>query len=157
MLAVLELLILCRYRFTSLLGAFLSRFRLCYSHAMSKVSVRYIVADVDGAIPFYTEQLGFRVESHPAPGFASLARGDLLLLLNQPGAGGAGHAMPDGQVPTPGGWNRVQLEVGDITATVEKLKGAGCRFRNEIVTGRGGKQVLVEDPSGNLIELFEPA
>jgi catechol 2,3-dioxygenase-like lactoylglutathione lyase family enzyme len=124
---------------------------------MSKVSVRYIVADVDAAIPFYTEQLGFRVESHPAPGFASLARSDLLLLLNQPGAGGAGHAMPDGQVPTPGGWNRVQLEVGDITATVEKLKGAGCRFRNEIVTGRGGKQVLVEDPSGNLIELFEPA
>jgi catechol 2,3-dioxygenase-like lactoylglutathione lyase family enzyme len=124
---------------------------------MSKVSVRYIVADVDAAIPFYTEQLGFRVESHPAPGFASLARSDLLLLLNQPGAGGAGHAMPDGQLPSPGGWNRVQLEVDDITATVEKLKDAGCRFRNEIVTGRGGKQVLVEDPSGNLIELFEPA
>jgi catechol 2,3-dioxygenase-like lactoylglutathione lyase family enzyme len=124
---------------------------------MSKVSVRYIVADVDAAIPFYTEQLGFRVDSRPAPGFASLARGDLLLLLNQPGAGGAGQAMPDGQLPTPGGWNRVQLEVDDITATVEKLKGAGCRFRNEIVTGRGGKQVLVEDPSGNLIELFEPA
>jgi catechol 2,3-dioxygenase-like lactoylglutathione lyase family enzyme len=124
---------------------------------MSKVSVRYIVANVDAAIPFYTEQLGFRVESHPAPGFASLARGDLLLLLNQPGAGGAGHAMPDGQLPSPGGWNRVQLEVDDITATVEKLKDAGCRFRNEIVTGRGGKQVLVEDPSGNLIELFEPA
>ena len=124
---------------------------------MSKVSVRYIVADVDAAIPFYTEQLGFRVDSRPAPGFASLARGDLLLLLNQPGAGGAGQAMPDGQLPTPGGWNRVQLEVDDITATVEKLKAAGCRFRNEIVTGRGGKQVLVEDPSGNLIELFEPA
>jgi catechol 2,3-dioxygenase-like lactoylglutathione lyase family enzyme len=124
---------------------------------MSKVSVRYIVADVDAVIPFYTEQLGFRVDSRPAPGFASLARGDLLLLLNQPGAGGAGQAMPDGQLPTPGGWNRVQLEVDDITATVEKLKGAGCRFRNEIVTGRGGKQVLVEDPSGNLIELFEPA
>jgi catechol 2,3-dioxygenase-like lactoylglutathione lyase family enzyme len=124
---------------------------------MSKVSVRYIVADVDAAIPFYTEQLGFRVESHPAPGFASLARSDLLLLLNQPGAGGAGHAMPDGQLPSPGGWNRVQLEVDDITATVEKLKDAGCRFRNEIVTGRGGKQVLIEDPSGNLIELFEPA
>jgi catechol 2,3-dioxygenase-like lactoylglutathione lyase family enzyme len=124
---------------------------------MSKVSVRYIVADVDAAIPFYTEQLGFQVESHPAPGFASLARGDLLLLLNQPGAGGAGQAMPDGQLPAPGGWNRVQLEVDDITATVEKLKSAGCRFRNDIVTGRGGKQVLVEDPSGNLIELFEPA
>jgi catechol 2,3-dioxygenase-like lactoylglutathione lyase family enzyme len=124
---------------------------------MSKVSVRYIVSDVDAAIPFYTELLGFQVESHPAPGFASLARGDLLLLLNQPGAGGAGQAMPDGQLPAPGGWNRVQLEVDDITATAETLKGAGCRFRNEIVTGRGGKQVLVEDPSGNLIELFEPA
>src|SRR5215208_8138793 len=124
---------------------------------MGIVNVRYIVADVAAAVGFYTELLGFQIEIQPAPGFASLSRGNLRLMLNQPGVGGAGQAMPDGQLPAPGGWNRVQLEVDDITATVEKLKGSGCRFRNEIVTGRGGKQVLVEDPSGNLIELFEPA
>ena len=124
---------------------------------MSKVSVRYIVADVDAAIPFYTEMLGFQVDMHPAPGFASLSKGDLQLLLNQPGAGGAGQSMPDGQVPAPGGWNRIQVEVDDLAATVEKLKGAGCRFRNQIVVGQGGKQVLVDDPSGNPIELFQPA
>ena len=124
---------------------------------MSTVSVRYIVADVDAAIPFYTELLGFRLEMHPAPGFASLSRGSLKLLLNRPGAGGAGQAMPDGQVPAPGGWNRIQLEVEDLEATVERMKGAGGRFRNEIVVGNGGKQILVEDPSGNPIELFEPA
>jgi catechol 2,3-dioxygenase-like lactoylglutathione lyase family enzyme len=123
---------------------------------MSKVNVRYIVNDVDAAIPFYTDMLGFKVEMHPAPGFASLSRGDLQLLLNRPGAGGAGQAMPDGQRPTPGGWNRVQLEVEDLEAMVQKLKGAGARFRNEIVTGNGGKQILVEDPSGNAIELFQP-
>jgi len=122
---------------------------------MSNVSVRYIVDDVDAAIPFYTEMLGFEVEMHPAPGFAMLSRGDLRLLLNQPGAGGAGQAMPDGQMPAPGGWNRIQIEVDDLAGRVEKLKGAGCRFRNEIVTGQGGKQVLAEDPSGNAIELFE--
>jgi catechol 2,3-dioxygenase-like lactoylglutathione lyase family enzyme len=119
------------------------------------VSVRYIVADVDAAIAFYTEMLGFKVDMHPAPGFASVSRGDLQLLLNRPGAGGAGQPMPDGQLPAPGGWNRIQIEVEDLVATVEKLKGMGARFRNEIVTGFGGKQVLLEDPSGNPIELFQ--
>jgi catechol 2,3-dioxygenase-like lactoylglutathione lyase family enzyme len=123
---------------------------------MSKVSVRYIVSDVDAAIPFYTDMLGFKLEMHPAPGFASLSRGDLQLLLNRPGAGGAGQAMPDGQHPVPGGWNRIQIEVENLEATVAKLKSAGGRFRNEIVTGNGGKQILVEDPSGNPIELFQP-
>ena len=123
---------------------------------MSKVSVRYIVRDVDVAIPFYTEMLGFKVDMHPAPGFASLSRENLQLLLNRPGAGGAGQAMPAGQLPAPGGWNRIQIEVEDLEATVEKLKSAGGRFRNEIVTGNGGKQILIEDPSGNPIELFQP-
>jgi catechol 2,3-dioxygenase-like lactoylglutathione lyase family enzyme len=123
---------------------------------MSKICVRYIVADVDAAIPFYTDKLGFRVDLHPAPGFARLTRGDLHLLLNRPGAGGAGQAMPDGQAPAPGGWNRIQLEVKDLAATVETLRAAGCRFRSEIVTGNGGRQILVEDPSGNPVELFEP-
>jgi predicted enzyme related to lactoylglutathione lyase len=89
---------------------------------MSKVNVRYIVNDVEAAIPFYTDMLGFKVEMHPAPGFASLSRGDLQLLLNRPGAGGAGQAMRDGQSPAPGGWNRIQIEVEDIEATVSKLK-----------------------------------
>jgi len=93
---------------------------------------------------------------HPAPGFASLSRGDLQLLLNRPGAGGAGQAMPDSQIPTPGGWNRFQIEVEDLEATVEKLGNMGARFRNVIVTGNGGKQILIEDPSGNPIELFQP-
>jgi len=123
---------------------------------MSKVNVRYIVNDVDRAIPFYTEILGFKLEMHPAPGFASLSRGDLQLLLNRPGAGGAGQAMPDGQVPASGGWNRIQIEVDDLEATVEKLRNAHGRFRNVIVTGNGGKQILIEDPSGNPIELFQP-
>ena len=123
---------------------------------MGKVNVRYIVSDVDAAIPFYTEMLGFKLEMHPAPGFASLSRGELQLLLNRPSAGGAGQAMPDGQLPAPGGWNRIQIEVEDLEATVEKLKSAGGRFRNEIVTGNGGKQILIEDPSGNPVELFQP-
>ncbi len=124
---------------------------------MGKIRVRYVVTDVSAAIPFYTEMLGFHVDLHPAPGFASLSNGDLQLLLNQPGAGGAGQATPDGQVPAPGGWNRIQIEVEDLTAAVEKLKGAGCRFRSDIVVGNGGRQALVDDPSGNLVELFEPA
>jgi len=115
------------------------------------------LADVDAAIPFYTELLGFQVAMHPAPGFASLSKGDLQLMLNQPGAGGAGQAMPDGQVPTPGGWNRIQIEVEDLSAAGENLQRAGCRFRNQIVVGKGGKQILVDDPSGNPVELFEPA
>ena len=123
---------------------------------MSKVNVRYIVDDVDAAIPFYTEMLDFKVEMHPAPGFASLSRGDLQLLLNRPGAGGAGQAMRDGQSPAPGGWNRIQIEVEDIEAMVSKLKTSGAHFRYDIVTGNGGKQILIEDPSGNPIELFQP-
>ena len=123
---------------------------------MSKVNVRYIVRDVDAAIPFYTDMLGFKLEMHPAPGFASLSRGDLQLLLNRPGAGGAGQVMPDSQVPAPGGWNRIQIEVEDLETTIDKLKNAGARFRNPIVTGNGGKQILIEDPSGNPIELFQP-
>jgi catechol 2,3-dioxygenase-like lactoylglutathione lyase family enzyme len=121
---------------------------------MSKISVRYIVRDVDAAIPFYTDMLGFKLDMHPAPGFASLSRGDLQLLLNRPSAGGAGQSMPDGQLPAPGGWNRIEIQVEDLEATVEKLKSAGGRFRN--VTGNGGKQILIEDPSGNPIELFQP-
>jgi catechol 2,3-dioxygenase-like lactoylglutathione lyase family enzyme len=120
------------------------------------VSVRYIVNDVDAAIAFYTEALGFKVDMHPAPGFAALSRGELRMLLNKPGAGGAGQAMPDGKSPAPGGWNRIQIEMSDLAATVEKLKARGVRFRNQIVEGNGGKQILAEDPSGNPIELFEP-
>ena len=124
---------------------------------MSSVSVRYIVADVEAAVSFYTGLLGFQVEMQPGPGFASLTRGDLRLLLNQPGAGGAGQAMPDGRLPEPGGWNRIQLETPDLDAAVDALQQAGARFRNEIVVGRGGKQIIVEDPSGNPIELFQAA
>jgi catechol 2,3-dioxygenase-like lactoylglutathione lyase family enzyme len=124
---------------------------------MAKVSVRYIVTDVDAAISFYTKMLGFQVEMHPAPGFARLSKGDLRLLLNRPGAGGAGQAMADGRSPTPGGWNRIQIEVQDLSATVAELKRAGCPFRSEIIIGNGGRQILVDDPSGNPIELFEPA
>ena len=123
---------------------------------MSRVSVRYIVNDVDAAIPFYIDMLGFKLEMHPAPGFASLLRGDLRLLINRPGAGGAGQAMPDSERPAPGGWNRIQIEVDDLEAIVEKLKSSGARFRNQIVTGNGGMQILVEDPSRNPIELFQP-
>lgn len=122
------------------------------------VSVRYIVDDVDAAIPFYTDMLDFKVDMHFGSGFASLIRGDLRLLLNKPGGGGgAGQSMPDGRAPTPGGWLRFQIEVSDIEATVAKLKAAGAIFRSEIITGQGGKQVLVDDPSGNPIELFQPA
>jgi catechol 2,3-dioxygenase-like lactoylglutathione lyase family enzyme len=124
---------------------------------MATVSVRYIVDDVDEAIAFYTRQLGFQEVMHPAPAFAMLSRGDLRLLLSRPsGAGGGGQAMPDGTRPKPGGWNRFTLEFTDLEATVGELRAAGARFRNEIVTGVGGKQILLEDPSGNPIELFEP-
>jgi catechol 2,3-dioxygenase-like lactoylglutathione lyase family enzyme len=121
------------------------------------VSVRYIVDDVDAAIAFYTEQLGFTLELHPAPGFAMLVRGELRLLLNAAGGpGGAAQPMPDGRQPEPGGWNRIQLWVDDLEHEVETLRQAGARFRNEIVSGFGGKQILLEDPAGNPIELFEP-
>jgi catechol 2,3-dioxygenase-like lactoylglutathione lyase family enzyme len=124
---------------------------------MTTVSVRYIVSDVDAAIAFYTQLLGFSVVFHPAPGFASLARGNLRLMLNIPsGTGGAAQPMPDGRKPEPGGWNRIQLQVSDLAAEVEKLRSAGARFRNDIVVGNGGKQILLDDPAGNPIELFEP-
>jgi catechol 2,3-dioxygenase-like lactoylglutathione lyase family enzyme len=123
---------------------------------MATVSVRYIVDDVEETVAFYTGRLGFSVELNPAPGFAVLSRGDLRLLLNEPGAGGAGQPMPDGREPEPGGWNRIQLEVDDLAGEVGFIRDAGARFRNEIVEGRGGKQILLEDPSGNPIELFEP-
>ena len=123
---------------------------------MEKVNVRYIVEDVELAIAFYTEKLGFTLDMHPAPGFASISKGNLQLLLNQPGSGGAGQTMADGQSPAPGGWNRIQLEVDDLEAVVSQLKATGAHFRNELVNGKGGKQILLEDPSGNLIELFEP-
>jgi catechol 2,3-dioxygenase-like lactoylglutathione lyase family enzyme len=125
--------------------------------AMPTVSVRYIVNDVDTAIAFYTRHLGFQEDMHPAPTFAMLSRGDLRLVLSAPsGAGGGGQAMPDGSLPEPGGWNRFTLEVSDLAATVEELRAAGAHFRNDIVTGVGGKQILLDDPSGNPIELFEP-
>jgi catechol 2,3-dioxygenase-like lactoylglutathione lyase family enzyme len=121
------------------------------------VSVRYIVDDVDAAVQFYTGLLDFTVDMHPGPGFAMLSRGDLRLLLNKPGGGGgAGQAMPDGRAPAPGGWLRFQIEVADIEARVASLRQAGAHFRNEVVQGNGGKQILLEDPSSNPIELFEP-
>jgi catechol 2,3-dioxygenase-like lactoylglutathione lyase family enzyme len=124
---------------------------------MTTVSVRYIVHDVDAAIGFYRDQLGFEVQMHPAPTFAILARGDLRLLLSAPsGQGGGGQVLPDGRRPEPGGWNRFSLEVPDLAAHVERLEGAGARFRSPIVHGIGGDQVLVEDPSGNPVELFQP-
>ncbi|HEX6913466.1 MAG TPA: VOC family protein [Longimicrobium sp.] len=116
-------------------------------------AIRYIVHDVERAIAFYRDRLGFEVEMHPAPGFAALARGDLRLLLNAPGAGGAGRA---GGAPEPGGWNRFQLEVEDLHARMDALREAGASFRGDVVEGQGGPQVLVEDPSGNVVELFQP-
>jgi catechol 2,3-dioxygenase-like lactoylglutathione lyase family enzyme len=124
---------------------------------MATVSVRYIVNDVDAAIRFYCQHLGFREEMHPAPTFAMLSRGDLRLLLSAPGGpGGGSQAMPDGTSPEPGGWNRIELEVSDLDATVEALRREGVHFRNDIVTGVGGRQILLDDPSGNPVELFEP-
>ena len=121
------------------------------------VSVRYIVNELDPCVTFYTHLLGFEVEMHSPQGFAMLSRGNLHLLLNTPGAGGAGHAMPDGVTPSPGHcWNRFQLEVDDIEAVVKELKKKNAKFRNEIVTAPAGKQVLLMDPAGNFVELFEP-
>ena len=123
---------------------------------MATVQVRYIVHDVDDAIAFYTGQLDFKLEMHPAPPFAMLSRGDLRLVLSAPNpSGGGGQSMPDGTRPEPGGWNRFAIEVGDLAAMVETLREAGAHFRNDVVTGVGGKQILLEDPSGNPIELFE--
>jgi catechol 2,3-dioxygenase-like lactoylglutathione lyase family enzyme len=125
---------------------------------MASVTVRYIVDDVDAAIEFYAKHLGFHEDMHPAPTFAMLSRGDLRLVLSAPGGpGGGGQAMPDGRVPEPGGWNRFSLEVPDLEGEVDDLRQAGVHFRNDIVQGVGGKQILVDDPSGNPVELFEPA
>jgi catechol 2,3-dioxygenase-like lactoylglutathione lyase family enzyme len=124
---------------------------------MATVQVRYIVIDVDAAITFYTQQLDFKLEMHPAPSFAMLSRGDLRLVLSAPNpAGGGGQSMPDGTKPEPGGWNRFAIEVADLAATVARLRSAGAHFRNDIVTGVGGRQILLDDPSGNPVELFEP-
>jgi catechol 2,3-dioxygenase-like lactoylglutathione lyase family enzyme len=123
---------------------------------MSGVSVRYIVDDIDAAVAFYRDRLGFEVKMQPGPGFAMLVRGDLRLLLNTPGGGGgAGQAMPDGRVPEPGGWNRFQFEVDDLDARVAALRETGVTFRSDVIEGRGGRQILVEDPAGNVVELFE--
>ena len=124
---------------------------------MATVQVRYIVKDVDAAIAFYCRHLGFKQVMHPVPIFAMLTRGDLRLVLSAPNpSAGGGQPMPDGKQQEPGGWNRFALEVSDLAGTVETLRKAGVRFRNEVVTGVGGRQILVEDPSGNPVELFEP-
>jgi len=123
---------------------------------MSTVNVRYMVDDVDEAVAFYTARLGFTLLSSAAPAFADVARDDLRLLLSGP-ASSAGRPMPDGIKPGPGGWNRIEFVVDDIGAEVDRLRGRGLHFRNEIISGPGGSQILLEDPSGNLIELFQPA
>ena len=123
---------------------------------MSSVSVRYIVDDVDLAIDFYTGHLGFVLRFSAAPAFADVTRGNLRLLLAGP-ASSAGRPMPDGRKPGPGGWNRLHFIVDDIEAEVARLRAGGVSFRNEIVTGPGGRQILAEDPSGNVVELFQPA
>ena len=120
------------------------------------VNVRYMVDDVESAVAFYTTHFGFTVRSKHAPAFADVVRGNLRLLLSGP-ASSAGRAMPDGRVPGPGGWNRIHLIVDDIEGEVERLRGAGLTFRNDILTGPGGRQILVDDPSGNPVELFQPA
>lgn len=120
------------------------------------VSVRYLVDDVQACVDFYTQHLGFEVNTSAAPAFADVVRGNLRLLLSGPQSS-AGRAMADGEVPGPGGWNRIHLIVDDVEAEVRRLTEAGLRFRNEIVTGPGGAQVLLVDPSGNLVELFQPA
>ena len=123
---------------------------------MAPVSIRYIVDDVAASIAFYEEHLGFAIEQDARPAFASVTRGALRLLLSGPGSSGA-RAMPDGRQPVAGGWNRILLLVPDLKAEVERLKSAGLAFRNDIITGVGGSQILLEDPSGTVIELFQPA
>jgi catechol 2,3-dioxygenase-like lactoylglutathione lyase family enzyme len=124
---------------------------------MATVSVRYIVDDVDAAIAFYRDRLDFTEVMHPAPTFAMLARGDLRLVLSAPGGGpGGGAPMPDGSMPTPGGWNRFAIEVDDLAAAVQRLRAAGVHFRSEIIDGVGGRQIIADDPSGNPVELFQP-
>ncbi len=124
---------------------------------MATVSVRYIVDNVDDAISFYRDHLGFVEQMHPAPTFAMLGRGDLRLVLSAPGPeGGGGRSLPDGSRPAPGGWNRFMIEVDDLDAVVARLGALGVRFRGPIIEGVGGRQVIVEDPSGNPVELFMP-
>jgi catechol 2,3-dioxygenase-like lactoylglutathione lyase family enzyme len=120
------------------------------------VGVRYIVSNIDSSIAFYSQLLGFKIVTNASPGFAKLSFGNLHLLLNTPGAGGAGKAMPDGTMPSPGGWNRIELEVVNLETVIKELKSKNAKFRNELVVGIGGKQILLQDPSGNLIELLEP-
>ena len=120
------------------------------------VNVRYMVSDVEQAIAFYTDLLGFEVLSSAAPAFADVQRGNLRLLLSGP-ASSAGRAMPDGETPGPGGWNRIHFIVDDIAAEVERLRAEGVCFRSDIISGPGGQQILLQDPSGNLVELFQPA
>jgi catechol 2,3-dioxygenase-like lactoylglutathione lyase family enzyme len=120
------------------------------------VSVRYMVDDVEESIDFYTTHFGFTVRSSAAPAFADVVRGNLRLLLSGP-ASSAGRPMPDGRTPAAGGWNRIHFIVDDIAADVERLRAAGLTFRNDIVSGPGGQQILLDDPSGNPIELFQPA
>jgi catechol 2,3-dioxygenase-like lactoylglutathione lyase family enzyme len=124
--------------------------------APETVNVRYIVDDVEAAIAWYTKHLGFELLSNQAPAFADVARGSLRLLLSGPTSSGA-RPMPDGERPRPGGWNRIHLIVDDLQAEVARLRAAGVRFRNDIVSGPGGSQILLSDPSGNYVELFQPA
>jgi catechol 2,3-dioxygenase-like lactoylglutathione lyase family enzyme len=125
---------------------------------MDSVGVRYIVDDVATAVTFYTDRLGFTVEMDYSPGFAAVTRGGLRLMLNNVGGiGGASQPMPDGRSPEPGGWNRFQIVVDDLAAEVARLRAEGATFRNEIVVGVGGSQILLEDPAGNVVELFQPA
>ena len=122
---------------------------------MTSINIRYIVDDVDEAISFY-EFLGFNVDMHPAPPFAALSKDGVTLYLNQSGAGGGGQAIEDGTMPEPGGWNRIHLTVDELDSEVERLREEGVTFRDDIVEGKGGQRVLIEDPSGNLVEVFEP-
>ena len=123
---------------------------------MSTVSVRYMIDDVPAAIAFYTTHLGFTPEQDASPAFASVSRDGVRLLLSGKASSGR-RAMPDGSQPVPGGWNRIQLQVDDLASEVDRLREAGLRFRNEIITGPGGSQILLDDPSGNPVELFQPA
>jgi catechol 2,3-dioxygenase-like lactoylglutathione lyase family enzyme len=120
------------------------------------INVRYMVDDVESAVAFYTTHFGFTLRSDAAPAFADVVRGNLRLLLSGPRSS-AGRPMPDGRTPAPGGWNRIHFVVDDIAAEVERLRSAGLTFRNDIVSGPGGRQILVDDPSGNPIEIFQPA
>ena len=123
---------------------------------MSTVSIRYMIDDVPAALKFYTTHLGFAVDMDASPAFASVTRDGVRLLLSGKTSSGR-RAMPDGREPVPGGWNRIHIQVEDLAAEVERLRGAGLKFRNDIITGPGGSQIILDDPSGNPVELFQPA